>query len=193
MSEVSLRPARREDCASIARLYRMAADGVADYIWSTLAEPGEDLLEVGRRRYEREGTAFSYQNCTVADAGGAVVGLLMAFPMLRDPAAPAAQEVDPVLAPYAGLEEDRSYYVAGVSAAPEWRGRGIGSRLLALAEEQARGLELDCLSLVCFEENAAAKRLYDRLGYRVVARAAVVPHPLIGHTGDALLLVKRLH
>jgi putative membrane protein len=38
---------------------------------------GED----GRERYEREGTVFSYENCTVAEWEGAIVGMLVAFPM----------------------------------------------------------------------------------------------------------------
>ena len=43
-----------------------------------------------------------------------------------------------------------------------------------------------------FDENRGAKRLYDRFGYVEAARAAVVPHPLIHHQGDAILMAKRL-
>ena len=32
----------------------ISSDGVANYVWSKLAAPGEDILEVGRRRYENE-------------------------------------------------------------------------------------------------------------------------------------------
>jgi len=42
---------------------------------------------------------------------------------------------------------------------------------------------------VAFEENRGAVRLYRRLGYREIARAPIVPHPLIRSTGDALLMV----
>ncbi len=44
------------------------------------------------------------------------------------------------------------------------------------------------LSLIVFEQNAGAVRLYEREGFRVVDRAAVVPHGLIQHTGDVLLM-----
>jgi ribosomal protein S18 acetylase RimI-like enzyme len=189
VSDVTIRPARRDDAGAIAALYRISSDGVADYIWTLLAEPGEDLLEVGRRRYAREGTPFSYQNCTIVEAAGVIVGMLVAFPMHVDP---DEVESDPVLAPYGALEEDESYYVCGVALFPSHRGLGLGTRLMALAEEQAAARGLTKLSLIVFEANQGAKRLYERLGYRETARARIVPHPLIHHTGDALLMVKAL-
>ena len=40
-----------------------------------------------------------------------------------------------------------------------------------------------------FEQNAVAKRLYERRGFREVDRRPVVPHELIHYMGDALLMV----
>lgn len=187
---IQLRPARRQDSRRIAELYAISSDGVANYVWSTLAAPGEELLEVGSRRYQREGTPFSYQNCTLAERDGEIVGMLVAFPMHVEP--DAGPEPDPVLAPYAELEEDDSYYVCGVAVVPQARGQGLGSRLMALAERQARERGYRKLSLIVFERNAGAVRLYQRLGYRERRRAEVRPHPLIHYDGAALLLVKTL-
>lgn len=188
--DIQFRPARKSECGAIASLYSIASDGVADYIWSTLAQPGEELLDVGRRRYERENSVFSYHNCTVATLGETIVGMLVAFPMIVDE--DAEPETDPVLRPYSKLEEDQSYYVCGLAIFPEYRHQGIGTRLMALAETQAIAKGLHKLSLIAFEQNQGAKRLYERLGYREVAREAVVPHPLIHYHGDALLMVKNL-
>jgi ribosomal protein S18 acetylase RimI-like enzyme len=188
-SRASFRPAVVSDCGIIARLYQISSDGVADYIWTQLAAPGEDPLEVGRRRYERENTLFSYQNCTLAEIDGKPVGMLVAFPLFDDP---EEVETDPVLAPYAKLEEDASYYICGVALFPAARGAGIGSRFMALAERSARERGLHKTSLIVFEQNEGARRLYERLGYREVAREPIYPHPLIHYDGDALLLVKQL-
>jgi ribosomal protein S18 acetylase RimI-like enzyme len=185
----SLRPARKSDCRRIAELYRISSDGVADYIWTKLASPGEDILEVGRRRYEREGTLFSYQNCKLVDRNGEILGMLVAFPMKVDP---EYVETDPVLVPYSLLEEDESYYVCGMAIEAAHRDQGIGTQLLAEAERSARALGFSKLSLIVFEQNAGAKRLYERAGYHEKLRHAVVPHPLIHYTGDALLMVKHL-
>jgi hypothetical protein len=62
-----IRPVRKSECHRIAELYRISSDGVADYIWTELAQPGDDIVDVGRRRYEREGTPFSYENCKLVD------------------------------------------------------------------------------------------------------------------------------
>ena len=97
MTDVSMRPAGREDSRTIAELFLISSDGLAEYIWSQLAEPGETPLDAGARRYARDGVAFSYQNCILAEIDGAVVGMAHSFPMDADPA--AEPETDPVLRP----------------------------------------------------------------------------------------------
>ncbi len=67
---VEFRPARRSDARDIARLFQITSEGVADYIWSQLAEPGQALLDVGAIRYARDDVDFSYQNCLIAEAEG---------------------------------------------------------------------------------------------------------------------------
>ena len=188
--EARFRRARVEDCGKIAALYSISSDGVADYIWRKLAGPGEDPLEVGERRYAREDSAFSYKNCVVAEHNGEVIGMLVAFPMETepDPGEPEGRE-DPVLAPYGELERRGSYYLCGMALLPEHRGRGLGARMLGLAREEARRRGLAEMSLIVFEQNAGAKRLYERHGFREVDRRPVVPHELIRYTGDALLMV----
>jgi ribosomal protein S18 acetylase RimI-like enzyme len=184
-----LRPATKADSRRIAELYRISSDGVADYIWTKLAAPGEDILDVGRRRYEREGTPFSYQNCRMIEQDGRIIGMLVAFPMTVDP---EYVETDPVLVPYSVLEEDASYYVCGMAVEAAYRGRGIGTELLAEAERACRARGLRKLSLIVFEQNTGAKRLYERSGYVEKLRHPVVAHPLIHYTGDALLMVKSI-
>lgn len=190
MSSVKFRPAEKTDCPMIASLYKISSDGVADYIWTKLAEPGEDILEVGQRRYERENTLFSYQNCTLATINDTIVGMLVAFPMLVDTA--AEPEEDPVLAPYSQLEKDNSYYICGVAIFPDYRGQGIGTKLMRLAETHAITKGFTKLSLIVFEQNQGAKRLYDRLDYREINREAIVSHPLIHYSGDAILMLKEM-
>ena len=188
---MSFRPATKADCRKIAALYSISSDGVADYIWTCLAAPGQEILDVGQQRYERDGTAFSYENCTIAEIDGKVAGMLVAFPMHVD-ADRSDDDIDPVLEPYADLEEDNSYYVCGIAFFAEFRGRGLGTRLMALAEDHARDKGFRKLSLIVFEQNQGAKKLYNRLGFRETLRRPIYPHPLIHCTGDAILMVKEL-
>ena len=83
-----------------------------------------------------------------------------------------------------------SWYVNVLAAFPEFRGQGIGARLLAFAEERARMHKATSASMIVASENAGAMRLYARSGYREVARAPVIEFPGCAHGGDWVLMVK---
>ncbi len=193
-ADVLIRSARKDDSAAIAALFRMSSDGLVDYIWSRMDDgSGRPLLETGRARYEREGVAFSYQNCIVAERDGAVIGMVHCFPMESPSGADNEPNPDPVLAPYAALEDYGSLYISGVAMVPQHRKKGIGSLLLAAAEKRARSLALPRLSVLCFDANESAMRLYRRLGFRAVDRRPLVPHPSLKYrSGDAVLMVRTL-
>lgn len=57
------------------------------------------------------------------------------------------------------------YGEIGMAVAREWRGRGVGSALLAEAIEWAREHGLHKLSLSVFPHNAAAIELYRKFGF----------------------------
>jgi ribosomal protein S18 acetylase RimI-like enzyme len=85
-----------------------------------------------------------------------------------------------------------SLFVTGVVVYPDRRGQGIGSQLLATAEQRAVFFGLDRLSLICLEQNQGAMRFYNRLGFRETDRRRLVPSPALRlGEGDAVLLTKR--
>ncbi len=187
---LTYRPASRQDARQIAELYSVASDGISNYIWSKQAKTGDNLLDIGQQRYERRNTAFSYENCLVAEAEvGKVVAVLLAYVMQEDN---DYVEEDPVLKPFWLLEEPGSFFIAGLAVNEDWRQRGIARILMQMAEEKCREKNLLKLSLIVLEGNTIAHDFYKRLGYRETLRKTIVPHPLIHYTGDAMLLVKRL-
>jgi len=188
---ICYRNAAISDCSHIVRLYSIASDGIANYVWSTMAAPGQDLEEVGVRRYQREDTIYSYLNCIMADVDNQVAGMMLSYPMQVDKDENYS-DYDPVLLPYVRLEEDNSYYISGMAIYPEFRGKGIGTRFMALAEQRATEQGYDKLSLIVVEENTTALNLYKKTGYYEAMRQAIVPHPLIHCIGDAMLMVKQL-
>jgi len=190
---MTFRPARRDDARPIAELFQISSDGVADYVWTLLQSeyPGLSLIEIGERRYARQDTDFSYENCIVAESGGEVVGMLHSFAM-PDEIEPPPADMDPVLRPYAELEIAASLYISGLALKPAFRGQGIGTKFLGLAHERARTLGLQTLSLLVFEANEGAVRLYEREGFTEQDRRAIVPHPLIHYTGDAILMAAKV-
>ena len=79
-----------------------------------------------------------------------------------------AEEAGSVVA-YLSMEVHREgpdfVYLDDMSVTEAYRGQGIGSRLLAIAEQFARQLRIPLLVLHAERDNAAARRLYERLGY----------------------------
>jgi ribosomal protein S18 acetylase RimI-like enzyme len=186
---VTFRAATKEDSRTIAELFSISSDGVVDYVWSTLAPeyPGLEPVEIGAVRYAREEGNFSYTNCVLAEREGRVVGQLCTYPVVASTEEPD-EPVDPVLEPYGRLEIPGTLYISSLALFREFRGVGLGTKMIAIARDQARERNLDALSLLVFEQNTGAVRLYEREGFREVDRAPVVPHPLINHTGDVILM-----
>jgi len=61
-------------------------------------------------------------------------------------------------------------FLAYMAVEEAYRGRGLGARLLAGLEEEARRRGAPYLALMVTEGNAAAEALYERAGYRTERR-----------------------
>lgn len=66
-------------------------------------------------------------------------------------------------------------FVAYMAVEPSLHRRGIGSRLLAAAEDEARRRGLPYMGLMVTEDNAAARALYERAGYLTERRLLCKP------------------
>lgn len=66
-------------------------------------------------------------------------------------------------------------FVAYMAVEPWARREGIGSRLLAAAEDEARRRGLPYMGLMVTEDNAAARALYERAGYLTERRLLCKP------------------
>jgi ribosomal protein S18 acetylase RimI-like enzyme len=66
-------------------------------------------------------------------------------------------------------------FIAYMAVEPSVRGGGIGSRLLAAAEDEARRRGLPYMGLMVTEDNAAARALYERAGYLTERRLLCKP------------------
>ena len=189
----TIRAARKSDAGDIARLYLISSDGFAAYIWSRYQKAGMTLEDVGRARYGRAKSEsdYSYENCTIAARDEDIAGMMHGYPMHVPEG--GNQESDPVLRPYAELELDRSFYISALAVFEGFRGQGIGTELMEIAFERTKALGLPHVSLICFERNEGAMRLYTRLGFREVDRRPIVPHPALHfRDGDALLMAREV-
>jgi ribosomal protein S18 acetylase RimI-like enzyme len=110
------------------------------------------------------------------------------------PPEPAAIDRDrtlPVLVPLYELENEAldSLYINTLATEVAAQGRGVGTAFLELAGELAEGKPL---SLVCSDANSGAKKLYERVGFRVKATRPMVKGDWDGEGENWLLMIKRV-
>jgi ribosomal protein S18 acetylase RimI-like enzyme len=193
LEEFRIRAARPDDARDLARLIEIAGAGIPTWLWSGMAAPGESPLDVGTRRAMREEGGFSYRNAIVAEAGGAVVGMILAYrlPPLSEEDISGAPEI---LKPFLELEREvpDSWYINAFAIDEAVRGNGLGSRLLDATLDDAKASGCDRASVQFFSQNPRAGTFYRRHDFREIAARQVVPHPAFKYTGDTVLLVRDL-
>ncbi|MGH6866681.1 MAG: GNAT family N-acetyltransferase [Methyloceanibacter sp.] len=190
----AFRPARLPDASALAVLVDIAGEGMPNFMWSTLAAPGQSTLELGRERARREAGGFSYRHATVAEIDGEIAGSLVGY-RLDDPYdLGALDEMPEIVRPLVRLEAKApsSWYVNVLATFPEFRGQGIGGRLLDIAEQKGREERAPALSVVVGSWNGGAARLYGRAGYEAVSSEPAMIFPGCPHEGDWVLMVRSL-
>ena len=185
-----IRRATAADATALADFINIAGEGLPLYFWRQIAGDGEDPREIGRKRQEERieaSTAF------VVDEGGGAIACLTGYPIPALPEPVSDDELD-IFRPLVELENlaPLTWYVNVLAAYPEHRGRGLGMRLLALAEDIGRDQRLPAMSLIVASGNAGARRLYERTGYVETARRAIVKEGWDCDSDEWVLLVKRL-
>jgi RimJ/RimL family protein N-acetyltransferase len=130
---------REATLADVDRLAEMVVEVAGEGRWIAVEAPVD--LERRRRRFA-ENVEGDDAIVLVAEAGGEPVG-----------------QLDLRLAPY-GVAD------LGMLVAAGWRGRGVGSALLAEGIERARAAGAHKLALQVWPHNRAALALYERFGFR---------------------------
>lgn len=198
---------------------RAATEGDTPRIAEILAgEPGQEATAIcgGAGPASRFGMGFarlrnspqSWQNTTVAERDGRVVGIIQAgnqTEALRVTAAVAflaVRSFGPLRLPgvlrrlraRARVQThppERSYHVSELDVDPAFRNRGIGGALLDWAEARARAGGYQIMSLSTTTVNPA-RRLYERHGFRVTETLTDPEYQRITGIAGRHLMVKEL-
>ena len=170
------RPASKADAHQLAELVNMAGEGMPVYLWSRMLEPGEDVWDVGRRRAQRDEGGFSWRNAVVREDKGKAIAALIGYPLPDEPEPIDYDDMPPMFVPLQQLEDlaPGTWYVNVLATYPEYRGKGFGGELLAIAEEFARSEQRHGLSIIVSDGNCGAVRLYERNGYKRVDERPMV-------------------
>ncbi len=186
------RRATPDDAHALAELIDLAGEGMPSYLWAGMAEPGEGVWDVGRRRARREEGGFSYRNAAVLEEDGRVVACLIGYRLPDEPEPIDHERTPAMFVPLQELENlaPGTWYVNVLATYPEHRGSGYGTRLLELADRLATAAGSRGLSIIVSDANRAARRLYERRGCRVVAERVMVKERWENAGANWVLLVK---
>ena len=180
-----------EDADVLAELVNYAGEGLPLHLWSALAEPGEDVWDVGRRRAAREDGSFSYRNAVIIAHEDQCAGALIGYE-IPDTPEPIAADMPAMFVPLQELENlaPRTWYVNVLAVRPQFRNRGLGKQLLDMAQWTAQSLSKRGLSVIVSDANSGARRLYERCGYGERAERAMIKEDWVNEGGHWVLLAK---
>ncbi|WP_020410555.1 GNAT family N-acetyltransferase [Hahella ganghwensis] len=191
---MEIRKAIKSDVDDLAYLINLAGEGIPEYLWGAMAGPGETALEVGVKRAAREEGGFSYRNARVCTADEVILGMQVSYCQPDPYEIGNLMDYPELVQPLVELESKvpGSWYLNAIATYEQYRGKGVGRRLMDDVEQQARSHGCTQISLIVASENQVAGELYQRLGYRPVESRAVVPYPGCLHGGEWVLMVKKL-
>lgn len=177
---ITIRQARPADAEKSAPLI---IDAIGDIAQRMTGETEPEKIEQGLcELFRRDDNMHAYRFTYIAELDGEIAGIMVIYSGEEAPqldvnhsawlAARGAtvSEIDPESLP-------DELYINTVCIDPHFRGKGIGTRLFAFAEELAKETGIRKLSLNVETQKEAAIRLYKRLGYEIVSPWTIIGEP----------------
>jgi ribosomal protein S18 acetylase RimI-like enzyme len=186
--------AKKEQARELAFLINLAGEGIAEYLWSGMAQGDQLPMDVGAMRAAREDGGFSYKNALVCVSNGELLGMILSYRQPQPYEIGDISEYSEIIRPLVLLESQApgSWYINAIATFEKHRGLGVAQKLLKKAEECAKLEDCATMSLIVASESIKAKRLYTHLGYEEVSSLPVVPYPGCLHAGQWILMTKKL-
>ena len=186
-----IREALASDADHLVRFINMAADDLPLHFWRKSVGPDGDPWAYGRERAARDQGNFSYSNAWIAELDGEVAACLLGYPGEVEPCTiePGTPEIFIPLLELEALAPG-SWYLNVLATHDAYRGKGLGSALLAHAEAVAAAAGHAEISLIAEDTHRDALRLYTAKGYREIARRPVVKEDWAVDASEWILFTK---
>ncbi len=190
-NQLVIRPGRVSDCCDLAELINVSAEGAVDYLFSELRTV-ESSMQAMSRLLKRE-VYYSYVNTLVAEMRGELVGMALSFPsdglMISDQMKNLYSKGRLQYIRY--FVENKitdCWHLDALCVREQYRGCGIGKKLLCAVEEKAKEFDFDCIGVFVFGANTAAKRFYQRYGFKAQNMINTQGHEFLGNKGNLCLM-----
>ena len=178
MNDIKIRPAVVNDAPVIAQAVAIAIgeETVVKYC-------GAEYLKALEAVASAEGTQYSYRNVLVAEVDGIVAGAVVGYDgalleTLRSGTLSILKEFNPSV--YVADDETQSgeFYIDSISVLPQFRGCGIGKRLLMAIVGKGLVLGNGKVGLMVDFGNSGAASLYERCGFKPVGEKLFYSHKM---------------
>jgi ribosomal protein S18 acetylase RimI-like enzyme len=190
---ITFRPAVPADAFALAELSILGGDGMYEFLLEDMA-PREMLAGLMARTMKQDSGGYCWRHCFVADDQG-VVGMVNAYPAAwlreeeRDVLPPDRVQI---LDPIDQAQDWESFLINSIAVRPQLRRQRIGARLVEWAIAQAKAAGFARLSANVWEDNQAARGLFEKQGFGLHTRVAVPGHANLLHVGGSLVMTRQV-
>lgn len=182
---MQIRPAKPEDATAIADYILLAMQDLA-FKFSNNKDVSltHDLFQ---KFIALPANQYSYENTLVAEEQGKIIGAIIGYDggKLEELRTPFVEYIRNHCG-FEGAPEDETeegeVYLDTLAVYPQHRGKKVGQRLIEAFIEQSREKGFSKIGLLVDPENPHAKRLYERVGFKVEGLK-----PLLGTTYEHMV------
>lgn len=172
-----IRKAQITDAPYIAPILFLAMDEILyQFIAKKDTVAAQDFL---LHFVKKENNQYSFENCFVAEENNEIIGAVNLYngsdlEILRKPIIDyVIKHFNPDFDPEAETTAGE-YYIDSLGINPKYQGKGIGSKILQFLIEEYVLKNQQTLGLLVEEDNPNAKKLYLKLGFKIVGQQTLV-------------------
>ncbi|MCD8540022.1 MAG: GNAT family N-acetyltransferase [Leadbetterella sp.] len=172
-----IRKAIQEDAEVVARLLLLAMEDIVFEFLGTRDK--QAAIDFMLHLVRTENSQYSCRNVYVACHEGRIMGAVNAYDgaLLEELRKPVVQYVYSLTRKPFEPENETDpgeFYIDSIGVDPEWQGRGVGGKLLRYLISEYGEKQGLTLGLLVEKANPAARRLYEKAGFRKTGEKMLV-------------------
>lgn len=177
--EIKIRNANKNDAPVIAKAVAMGIgdeDAVRGYC-------GDNYISILTEIAMNDHSQYSYRNVLIAEIDGIAVGAAIGYDgaQLQELRATTYQIINKRTGHTPSIPDETEageFYIDTVAVFPEFRGIGIGRKLVSETCDKAFSLGHERVGLIVDNDNTRAEALYTSLGFSRVGRKTFLGHKM---------------
>jgi len=190
--DITYRKAQNSDCPIVAEYIYYASDGLLDYLFKDTI-PDMTVTQLLTYGLEDEQRHNSYNGVIIAEYNQQIIGMLQAYSNIHHQIDDEMRSIIPgerleQLREFYDSRVDNSLLINAMYVDEKLRRRGIASKLISMAKEEASSLGFDKLSLFVLADNIPAQKLYESNGFKTLKGIAFNDSAKINHEGGIDLM-----